>query len=80
MVVVCGLEWETELDLLTLAFENTKAYHNSKELILKLILATTLVVEGSGQSELGQRLYLDVKPSIESKLWESHTVVQSLSW
>lgn len=38
--------------------------------LLKMILATTLVVEGSGQSDLGQRLYLSIKPIIESKLWE----------
>ena len=37
--------------------------------LLKMILATTLVVEGGGQSELGQRLFLSVKPVIESKLW-----------
>lgn len=38
--------------------------------ILKMILAVTLIVEGSGQSDLGQRLYLSMKPVIESKLWE----------
>lgn len=38
--------------------------------LLKMILATTLIVEGGGQSELGQRLYLSVKPVIESKLWD----------
>lgn len=38
--------------------------------LLKMILATTLIVEGGGQSELGQRLYLSVKPVIEAKLWE----------
>ncbi|EIT78290.1 hypothetical protein AFCA_008726 [Aspergillus flavus] len=38
--------------------------------LIKMILATTLVVEGGGQSELGQRLYLSVKPVIESKIWE----------
>ncbi|KAJ5081453.1 hypothetical protein NUU61_009717 [Penicillium alfredii] len=43
-------------------------------ILLKLILATTLVVEGGGQSELGQRLYLSVKPVIESKLWEPHDI------
>ncbi|KAJ6012879.1 hypothetical protein N7522_003234 [Penicillium canescens] len=42
--------------------------------LLKLILATTLVVEGGGESELGQRLYLDVKPVIESKMWEPHSI------
>ncbi|KAJ5144062.1 uncharacterized protein N7515_002849 [Penicillium bovifimosum] len=29
---------------------------------------------GGGESELGQRLYLSVKPYIESKLWDSHTI------
>jgi hypothetical protein len=48
--------------------------HDEASIILKLILATTLVVEGGGQSELGQRLYLTVKPFIESKLWEPHSI------
>lgn len=48
--------------------------HDDNSIILKLILATTLVVEGGGQSELGQRLYLSVKPIIESKLWEPHDI------
>ncbi|KAE8376506.1 fungal-specific transcription factor domain-containing protein [Aspergillus bertholletiae] len=39
--------------------------------LIKMILATTLVVEGGGQSELGQRLYMSVKPVIESKIWEA---------
>lgn len=38
--------------------------------VLKMILATTLIVEGSGRNELGQQLYLSVKPVIETKLWE----------
>lgn len=38
--------------------------------ILKMILATTLMVEGSGQSEIGRRLYETVKPVVEAKLWE----------
>jgi hypothetical protein len=55
-------------------FPGCDGLHDESSIILKLILATTLVVEGGGQSELGQRLYLDVKPFIESKLWESHTI------
>jgi hypothetical protein len=47
---------------------------DDNSVILKLILATTLVVEGGGQSELGRRLYLSVKPVIESKLWEPHDI------
>lgn len=42
--------------------------------LLKLILATTLVVEGGGESKLGHRLYQNVKPVIESKLWEPQSI------
>lgn len=38
--------------------------------ILKIILATTLTVEGSGQSELGRMLFDSVRETSESKLWE----------
>jgi len=47
---------------------------DDNSVLLKSILATTLVVEGGGQSELGHRLYLTVKPVIESKLWEPHDI------
>lgn len=43
-------------------------------ILLKLILATTLVVEAGGQSELGERLFLSIKPVIEAKLWEPHDI------
>jgi hypothetical protein len=48
--------------------------HDDSTILLKLILATTLVVEAGGQSDLGQRLYLSVKPVIEAKLWEPHDI------
>jgi hypothetical protein len=38
--------------------------------ILKMVLAVTLVVEGGGQSVLGNRFFESVKRSIETKLWE----------
>jgi hypothetical protein len=47
---------------------------DDNSVLLKIILATTLVVEAGGQSELGQRLFLNVKPVIESKLWEPHDI------
>lgn len=47
---------------------------DESSILLKLILATTLVVEGGGQSDLGQRLYLSIKPVVESKLWEPHDI------
>lgn len=55
-------------------FPGSDSLHDESSIILKLILATTLVVEGGGESDLGQRLYLSVKPYIESKLWESHSI------
>jgi hypothetical protein len=48
--------------------------NDDSTVLLKLILATTLVVEAGGQSELGTRLFLSVKPVIESKLWEPHDI------
>jgi hypothetical protein len=36
--------------------------------ILKLLLATAMTVEGSGRSELGQRLFEFVQPAVENTL------------
>ncbi|OJJ44809.1 hypothetical protein ASPZODRAFT_70907 [Penicilliopsis zonata CBS 506.65] len=44
--------------------------HDDDTNILKIILATTLVVEGNGRSDIGQRLYMSMKPIIESKIWQ----------
>ncbi|KAL1872191.1 hypothetical protein Plec18167_006794 [Paecilomyces lecythidis] len=38
--------------------------------ILKLILATTLIVEGNGENELGRRLFDNIAPVVQAKLWE----------
>ncbi|ODH50002.1 hypothetical protein GX48_03806 [Paracoccidioides brasiliensis] len=38
--------------------------------ILKMVLAITLVLEGDGQSTLGNRFFTTTKHRIESKLWE----------
>ncbi|PYI20937.1 fungal-specific transcription factor domain protein [Aspergillus violaceofuscus CBS 115571] len=45
--------------------------HDDSTLLLKMILAITLVIEGGGQSELARRLYLNVKPVAEAKIWDS---------
>src|SRR5437773_1961248 len=39
--------------------------------ILKMILATAMMTEGSGQSNLGTRLFETVKESVERRLWNS---------
>ena len=37
--------------------------------LIKMILAAALVVEGNGQSDLGQRLFESVKPAVTAKFW-----------
>ncbi len=37
--------------------------------VLKMVLATALIVEGNGQSELGQSLFESVRQYAESSLW-----------
>ncbi|PYH41820.1 transcription factor domain-containing protein [Aspergillus saccharolyticus JOP 1030-1] len=49
----------------------TDGLHDDNTLLLKMILAITLVIEGGGQSELARRLYLNVKPVAEAKIWDS---------
>jgi hypothetical protein len=38
--------------------------------ILKMILAVALLVEGSGRSEVGKRLFESVRPTVEMRLWQ----------
>jgi hypothetical protein len=38
--------------------------------LLKMILAAALILEGSGQSELGQRIFESLKPAITAKFWD----------
>ncbi|KAJ9217863.1 transcriptional regulator family: Fungal Specific TF [Paecilomyces variotii] len=38
--------------------------------ILKFILATTMIVEGNGENELGRRLFDSIAPVLQAKLWE----------
>jgi hypothetical protein len=39
--------------------------------ILKMVLATAMLTEGAGQSELGQRLFESVRRSTEMRLWDA---------
>ena len=68
------MEAATRTGLAQRGLPGADSLHDDSSILLKLILATTLVVEAGGQSELGQRLYLSVKPVIESKLWEPHDI------
>lgn len=44
------------------------AFDDEDTVILKMILAITLVVEGSGRSELGQRFFDSAKPAVDIRL------------
>ena len=52
------------------SFPGAGGLQDDNTILLKMILAIALVVEGSGQNDLGHALYLSVKPKIESGLWE----------
>jgi hypothetical protein len=43
-------------------------FDDEETTILKMVLATTLVVESNGRSELGQRFFDSAKPSVDLKL------------
>jgi hypothetical protein len=49
-------------------FPGADAFDDEDTIVLKMILAITLVVEGSGRSELGDRFFESAKPSVDLKL------------
>lgn len=51
------------------------AFDDEDTVVLKMILAITLVVEGGGRSELGQRFFESAKPSVDIKLVTNTNVV-----
>ena len=44
------------------------AFDDEDTVVLKMILAITLIVEGSGRSELGERFFESAKPAVDLKL------------
>lgn len=44
------------------------SFDDEETVVLKMVLAITLVVEGSGRSELGQRFFETAKPAVDVKL------------
>lgn len=68
------IEAATRTGLAQQGLPGSDGLYDTDSIILKLILATTLVVEGGGQSDLGQKIFLSVKPFIESKLWEPDSI------
>lgn len=43
-------------------------FDDDETIILKMILATTLIVEGNGSSELGQRFFDSTRPAVDLRL------------
>lgn len=47
----------------------TDALDDDETNILKMVLASSLLLENNGQSHMAQRLFDSVRPSLETKLW-----------
>ncbi|KAF4547481.1 Fungal specific transcription factor domain-containing protein 77 [Elsinoe fawcettii] len=54
--------------MMRLDLPGSDAIHDEDTNLLKLVLATALIVEGQGKSELGQRLFDCVQPQIDALL------------
>jgi len=64
-----SMESATRTGLAQRGLPGTDSLDDDDTKVLKMVLATALTVEGSGQSELGQRLFESVRQSAESSLW-----------
>ncbi|KAI9874661.1 MAG: hypothetical protein M1830_009433 [Pleopsidium flavum] len=63
------MESATRTGLAQRGLPGTDSLDDDETKLLKMVLATALIVEGSGQSELGQRLFESVRQTAESSLW-----------
>lgn len=54
--------------LMQIALPGADAIHDDTTNLLKLVLACALVLEASGKSELGRRIFDYVKPTVDSQL------------
>jgi hypothetical protein len=45
------------------------AIHDDDTNLVKMILAAALILEGDGQSDLGQRMFESLKPAVTAKFW-----------
>lgn len=63
------IESATRTGLGQRGFPRSETLDDDDTKLLKMVLATALTVEGSGQSELGRRLFESVRQTAESSLW-----------
>lgn len=64
------LEAATRTGLTRRAMPGPDSLTDDETNILKMILAVSLLVEGSGRSDLGKRLFETVRPTVEMRLWQ----------
>ncbi|KAK2753937.1 hypothetical protein FQN54_007296 [Arachnomyces sp. PD_36] len=63
------LEAATRTGLTKRAMPGPDSVSDDETNILKMILAVALLIEGSGRSDLGNRLFETVRPTMEMRLW-----------
>ena len=64
------MEAAVRAGLLSREIERGDSFHDEQTNILRMVLATSLTVEGGGESELGRALYDSVRSVTQSRLWE----------
>ncbi|KAL9119438.1 MAG: hypothetical protein Q9187_004008 [Circinaria calcarea] len=68
------MESATRTGLLSAEMSGSDSLNDDDSIILKMVLAVALTVEGSGQSELGQKLFGTVQVVSGRRLWQPVTV------
>ena len=68
------MESAVRTGLLSREIERGDSFHDEQTNILRMVLATSLTVEGGGESELGRRIYESVRSVTQSRLWEPVTL------
>ena len=58
-----------------LALPGADSIHDEQTIILKLIIASSLVLEGSGRSELGQRIFEQASPSVNEQMTKTPNIL-----
>lgn len=60
--------------LVEVSFPGADSISDDQTIILKLVLATALILEGSGKSELGTAMFQSIRPNVEAVLLASVNV------
>lgn len=68
------MESATKTGLLSADMSGSDSLNDDDSIILKMVLADALTIEGSGRSELGEKLFGTVQAVLGRRLWQPVTV------